>query len=437
MNSGQTDLESLGKQLNADTTIRTAYVRVLLRRGGDGWELRHAAVVVGITPPGCTHESWEYDEAALVARTMPAADLLKLTLEAMGGKIALGEFEFCVPPVSPNVSWRHEPSFPRYDHVAFDRPTMNYSFSKATSDQVTWSPTMLVGRSCPSFTELSTAWRAFTESNFSLMGAQNPHEYVQLRVAETRGWIGRVRVTPTEMVVDLAGDALDGCVLELYSLSVREERTLEGEGTVSFPLGGAVPPQAWLWLKSGHSWLDYRVIDPGSAWASPSASVDFDMPIDQQASIEALIASGEGQHLEFKRELVTGRQLKTVAAFASGEGGKIIFGVDRDEITVVGIEGELPKQRDRLEQLVRAAITPTPDVEVTIMTVREKPILVLDVPSGRHELYGVIRNSDSRDRPEYFIRRGGHTIPATPDDLAYMIRSRQAQPDSGGVGQRW
>lgn len=426
MNSGQIDLTTLGQQLSA-ATEQTAYVRALLRRREDGWELRHAVIVVGIEPPGSIDDTWEYAEAAFVARSMTTADVIKLALEALAGRATLGELEFAVPTPSPNTYWRHEPSSARYDKLALDRPTMNYTFSRATSDTVTWSPSMLVGRSCPSFTELSTAWRAFTEGDYSLMGAQSPNDFVHLRVADTRGWIERVRVTPTEISVDLAGDALDGCELELYSVSMREYQLLDSAGTTSFPLTSGMPEQAWLWLKSGHSWLDYRVIDPTSPWASPSANVEIVKPVDPQASIEALLASGEGQYLEFKSELVSGRKLKTVAAFASGDGGQIVFGIDRDEVTVVGISGEPAKERDRLEQLVRAAITPTPDTTVTIHAIGDKSILILDVPRGHHELYGVITKSDARDKPEYYIRRGASTYPAQPDEIAHLVQRRIAE----------
>lgn len=35
-------------------------------------------------------------------------------------------------------------------------------------------------------------------------------------------------------------------------------------GEVTFPLDRGLPEHAWLWLKNGTRWLDYRSIDPGS-----------------------------------------------------------------------------------------------------------------------------------------------------------------------------
>lgn len=430
MSSGQTDLTSLTKQLPADAD-RTAYVRALLQRNGDGWTLHHVAVVVGIEPPGSTNATWEYEEAALIARTLPVASLITLSLEALAGRASLGEFEFAVPKPGSSVHWRHEPSSAKYDSMALAQPTMNYTFYAATPEASSWSPTMLVGASCPSFTDLNSAWRAFTEGNFSLLGAHNPpSDLAALRVAQTHGWIGRVRITPTELMAELHGDALDGCELELFSLSTRMSSRVEGPGVISFPLSENLPEQAWLWLKRGRTWLDYRVIDPSSPWASPSANVEFEPPVDEQASIEALLAAGEGQHVEFKREIVTGRKLKTVAAFASGDGGQVVFGMDRDEVTVFGIDGDPTEARDHLEQVIRAAIVPEPYTTVTIHTVEGKTILVLDVPTGEHELYGVIPRPDARDKPEYYIRRGANTYPAQPEQLARLLRSRQAQASS-------
>ncbi len=46
--------------------------------------------------------------------------------------------------------------------------------------------------------------------------------------------------------------------------------------------------------------------------------------------------------------------MKTVAALANGDGGSVVFGMDSDEATPVGLEGLSEKQeRDRLGDLIR------------------------------------------------------------------------------------
>jgi Putative DNA-binding domain len=430
---GQTSLSDLAKQLLADPE-RSAFVYVLLRRSVEGWTLRCASVLVDIEPAGWAEATWEYEEATFIACKISVAKLVELCLKAKDSKVALGAFEFEISTPSSSVSWQHEPAFARLDRLAINRPTWNYTITRATPESNSWDARMLVGTGCPSFTELSVAWRAFTEGEYSTMGAQTPSsDLASIRVAETRGWISGVHVTATELRADVAGDELAGCELELGGLSDRAHRKVDQAGTVTFSLSDGLPRQAWLWLKHGQSWLDYRVVDRNSPWAGDGETdVNIDRPVDPQAAIEALLASGEGPQLEFKSQLVEGRKLKTVAAFANGKGGTIVFGFDRDETTVLGIPGDPTKVRDDLERRIRAAVDPMPDYSITVHTLGDKNVFVLDVPPGQHEIYGIIPNSGARDKPEYYVRRGASTYPAQPEDFAEIIRKRATQAASHG-----
>jgi Putative DNA-binding domain len=171
-----------------------------------------------------------------------------------------------------------------------------------------------------------------------------------LRFARLDGWIGRVHVTPAELTADVCGSRIAGCELELYGESDRSSRRLAGPGAVVFPLDLGLPASAWLWLKQGTSWLDYRSIDARSGWTGglAGAGVEFDLPVDPQASVEALLAAGEGPQTEYKRQLPDTadqkrRMLKTAAAFATQDGGTMVFGMDPDDLTVTGLGGQDPK----------------------------------------------------------------------------------------------
>lgn len=126
-----------------------------------------------------------------------------------------------------------------------------------------------------------------------------------LRFARLGGWIGRVHVTPTELTADIHGDRVADCELELFGETSRSSHLLRGPGTVAFTLDQGLPASAWLWLKQGTSWIDYRSIDSRSGWTGDldRAGVEFDLPVDPQANVEALLAAGEGPQVEFKRQL--------------------------------------------------------------------------------------------------------------------------------------
>jgi hypothetical protein len=225
---------------------------------------------------------------------------------------------------------------------------------------------------------------------------------------------------------------LAGARLELFSGTDRAEEPVTTPGKATFPLEHGLPPDAWLWLKQGTDWLDYRSIDPRSSWSADleHAGVTIDVPTDPQANVEALLAAGEGPQIEFKRELpATAEQkrkhLKTVAAFANGDGGVMVFGVDPDELTVVGLGSDDPRKlRDLLYALIHRTVVPSPSVLIEDHQVDAQTILVLRVDPGPAPPYGIAADKGTRDKPEFFVRRGSSTYPAQPGDLREAARSR-------------
>ncbi|MEV6410476.1 ATP-binding protein [Kribbella sp. NPDC051718] len=240
------------------------------------------------------------------------------------------------------------------------------------------------------------------------------------------------------MTVDVRGSELAGTSLELFSPSASARGTIElaAAETVSFPLPHGLPlSDTWLWLKADGEWLDYRSLS--SQWSTPEqldqAGVRIEpTSLDQQAALEALIAAGEGPGVEFKRVVPrstsnTPNPYKTVAAFANGEGGVIIFGVDDDEVTVVGLGDVDPQtERDRLGNLIRTRLIPTPQFEITSFQIEGKDLLALRVQPGVSPPYAIAVSSDAREKPQYYVRRGASTYFAQPSDLAETMRRADA-----------
>jgi len=434
VDSGQTGLDDFARQLQANEG--EAYVRALLLTTDDGLTLHHLWALVGAEPPGWQETTWRYEQLCFAACRVPVASLAAVCLTEVGIMIALGQMEAVVrQPIGP-ANWTRRPSYAAHDRVPLPVPVTDYQIAAADPNQQL-PHQMLAGGNCPSFPEPSSAWRAFAEGDYSLSGAsQPPHELAQIRMAETGAWIGGVHVTATQLSAEVQGTAVAGAELELFGLADRSQRRLDGPGTVTYLLSDGLPASAWLWLKRGMQWLDYRPIDPASGWtvAQSRALVEIEQPVDPQANIEALIASGEGPQLEFKERLPAGprdrKLLKGVPAFANGAGGTIIFGINRDETTVTGLTGDTNSLRDQLVNLVRAAVIPMPQVTVTPYTVDGMLILVLDVEQGQSPPYGLISSPDTRDKPEFYVRRGANTYPAQPSDLreATLASQPTAQP---------
>lgn len=92
----------------------------------------------------------------------------------------------------------------------------------------------------------------------------------------------------------------------------------------------------------------------------------------------SMILKGEGESLEFKRDVVDIG--KTVTAFANTEGGNILIGVD-DKGNVTGLKGrsELQKISDML-----AAVSPPPKAKISSIQVGKNAVAVVTVQKGYH-----------------------------------------------------
>lgn len=321
----------LDRQLAVDE--RQAYVRALLKRFPGGWELHHAWALIGAEPPQWAEAAWEYERLGMVSCHIPAVDLTGLCSATAGNVVTFGRFDAVIPAAAGPANWTRRPSYARLEPVPLPLPVTDFRIAKAEPTHV--HDQMLVAEGAPSFPEPMSAWRAFSEGNFSLAGAgQPPGDLALLRIVADEAWIGHVRVTATQVTAEIHGSAVAGAELELFGVSDRSHKRLDGPAEVTFSLRNGLPESAWLWLKRGSKWLDYRSIDARSGWTGDlrQSGVEIEQPTEPQANIEALIASGEGPQLEFKEQLPAGtrdrKMLKTVPAFATGSGGTILFGIN-------------------------------------------------------------------------------------------------------------
>jgi Schlafen, AlbA_2 len=122
-----------------------------------------------------------------------------------------------------------------------------------------------------------------------------------------------------------------------------------------FELPDGLPNEAWLSLKRGAEWIDFRSLGGWGGYRSPDIQVD--LPEAPGAELSRLAAQGEGTHLEYKEKLpgTTSEKrtvFKTIVAFANGAGGTMLFGV-RDDGAIAGLSGDLAVQRRRLSDLIR------------------------------------------------------------------------------------
>lgn len=102
----------------------------------------------------------------------------------------------------------------------------------------------------------------------------------------------------------------------------------------------------------------------------------------KKVELEALIAQGEGLHLEFKRS-INKDIAKEFVAFANTKGGKVLIGVDDDGNIMTNALGN-----DELSKVQGIASNCDPSLDIDIEKVDGVPeVLVVNVPQGHNKPY--------------------------------------------------
>lgn len=99
---------------------------------------------------------------------------------------------------------------------------------------------------------------------------------------------------------------------------------------------------------------------------------------------------GESKSIEFKREIPSNHEkfLKDIIAFSNCTGGKVVLGIEEETNVVYGI-GEISpfKLSDRISNMISDACTPQIEPDISIHTLEDKTLLVIDVAPGKFRPY--------------------------------------------------
>lgn len=428
MDIGTETRESLSANLRA--LRRPAWLWAVLgpsRRGVAPLYALHG--VIGPKPPLWEEKVWRYESCSFIALRTTS---LRLGNALASGDITLGSGRavFTLGP-GDHAQWRRDPSFARFERLGIPWPTVFYELS-LDGLQNTRLPERLVGRDSqtPSFPVSGAAYDAFFFDDFQPTGAMSPTlGRAELRIVDTRARLRRLVYRPGAVDVIVGGDHVKGAMLELNSSTYRRRTRLSGAGKTSWPLPPGTTDDAWIWLRRGSDWLDYRT---SPSWGGQQAPTDslLETPEDPVAEITSLASEGEGQHLEYKETLPapgggTSRAeqdakrnaFKDIVAFANGDGGRVLYGVTDGGI-IVGLDGTPAKTRDRLSEFVRSRVFPSPPHRILPRQVDGKLVLVLEVTPNQQVLYSLLIDSN---KPEFYIRRNGTTYPARADEITAIF----------------
>ena len=107
--------------------------------------------------------------------------------------------------------------------------------------------------------------------------------------------------------------------------------------------------------------------------------------------------------------------LKSVSAFANGQGGSLFFGID-DNGGIIGLD-DVSHVSQVISTRIRDLMDPLPDVELIPIEVEGKKILQVKVSSGHYTPYYYIGDGQRMA----FIRVGDESLPATAEQMIRLV----------------
>ena len=190
-------------------------------------------------------------------------------------------------------------------------------------------------------------------------------------------------------------------------------------------------------LSAAYQWIDeegnYHFEEPERRELCPRCSISLDKTppvsviIREVKELSDFVRPGdaEGLTLEFKQDFSVDNLQKTVAAFSTTVGGRIVLGIDK-KYQRVGYQGKerigTPKGKEdlqiRLRDQVLNKIEPKPTVRVDFVSNGGKNYAVITVIKGQYPVYY------SKGRP--YIRELDQSRPATPGEVQTLIKKWQS-----------
>jgi hypothetical protein len=282
----------------------------------------------------------------------------------------------------------------------------------------------LIQVGCPTFPDYHTALTYLMHGAGRRRGEDALPPEIILRVVHNDAWIDEVTLGSNRVAVTVRGDQIAGTRLAGGCGGYYFEEDLEREVTLLCPTPRGTPDYIWIILSRRDKWLDGREIDlrygtERLPWENIKAA-----PENTYEQIRGWVAEGESGTMEYKQKLSADERkvLKTVAAFANGQGGVILLGVDDDQ-AICGVEHEFPqgslgKYKDKITNLIHGWLSPSPEYLLSHCIIGTHTVVALQVFEGRQVPY-TLRGKDQA--PVVYVRRNASTYAATPAEIREIV----------------
>lgn len=419
----QVEVQDLLERLRLAGPVRVALA--IDHQGGEA-VARHLRIDTQASAAFRPARRWFYGVFELIeCNSVPGEDVARWLSDGAGaaawpeGRTGTTSFTVDVPD---QAGWGERlPAYVRRDGFPLAVPHLRVELGRDGGRSVASSNRRwLVGPGAPAFTDESQAMASF------FLGSPDGHDMsnpalIVVRLGETGPRIGAVHFGAGGVSVEVVDrDTAAGALrLDLDLGGARAAAPVDADGTALLSVSGTQRSSDWwLVLSEEHRWVDYR---QSAFHPDEDAGITYETPnVDADAQVARFIADGECGYLEFKREVPPAKEnfkvAKTVAAFANGSGGTIVFGIDKDEVTIRPIDGDFNAIRDRLVSIVEGNVTPRPPLTVERYDTASGLVVGLTVESGTEAPYAV-----NGSPLQFFTRANASTIPATAAEVRKAV----------------
>lgn len=338
-----------------------------------------------------------------------------------GDIIKLGQNNVKINDMLANVQFQSN-KVPKYEKIGF--PVIKYPhtryecFSQNNSNS---AQTWLISPNCPIFRDFKEAVNVLLFENISkLYESSNisSDRSIIIEIPDLRAWLEHIYISSTEIKIKVEGQNTNNVKLQMYAPGNFHHECEVGEKKdFQYPLPSGLPGDLRVFLFQGNEWLDYVHFNyPTQTFFKEQENIRLEK--DPQTEIQELISRGEGETVEFKLKFLDNKDNigKVIAAFANGNGGTILLGVEDKTGSVVGLDVDIPNEKDRITNYIKSNLTPFPEIEVKDYEIDKKKLIAIIVEPGNSKPYGV-----NIQDPRYYVRRGATTFPASPEAMRDML----------------
>lgn len=137
------------------------------------------------------------------------------------------------------------------------------------------------------------------------------------------------------------------------------------------------------------------------------------------------LLQGESKNVEYKEMVPEDSQkyMKSVVAFANGDGGRIVFGIEDGTMQVVGIpQSDLFRLMDAITNAVTDSCAPMIIPDLFVQEVKGKSLIILEIAPGMQRPYYIKKKGLVKGT---YIRTAGTTRPADQAMLQELLLERK------------